>query len=90
MAGEPNAAAYWQSSYEDEDFPRVAEELYQQIKPLFEQLHAYVRRKLYQVYGPKYINLKGPIPAHLVGTWRGGDDKSIQLFLYSTHDLVTW
>jgi len=34
---------------------------------MYEQLHAYVRRKLYDKYGPDYINLKGPIPAHLLG-----------------------
>ncbi|XP_041460863.1 angiotensin-converting enzyme-like [Lytechinus variegatus] len=74
--GESNAATYWQSAYGNETFPVMVEELYQQIRPLYEQLHAYVRRKLYGVYGPKYINLRGPIPAHIVGnmwaqTWGG-------------------
>lgn len=44
------------------------EELYKTVEPLYQQLHAFVRRKLYNQYGPKYINLKGPIPAHLLGT----------------------
>ena len=25
------------------------------------------RRKLYNLYGPEYINLRGPIPAHILG-----------------------
>lgn len=34
---------------------------------MYLQLHAYVRRKLYENYGGEYINLNGPIPAHLLG-----------------------
>uniref|UniRef100_A0A8C7ZA79 Angiotensin-converting enzyme n=1 Tax=Oryzias sinensis TaxID=183150 RepID=A0A8C7ZA79_9TELE len=41
--------------------------LYKTIEPLYQHLHAFVRRKLYNQYGSKYINLKGPIPAHLLG-----------------------
>lgn len=39
-----------------------------QIKPLYEQLHAYVRHKLGQVYGPELISSTGSLPAHLLGT----------------------
>ena len=34
---------------------------------MYLELHAYVRRKLYEHYGSEYVNLKGPIPAHLLG-----------------------
>ncbi|GIQ98697.1 hypothetical protein CM15mP5_1320 [bacterium] len=30
------------------------------------ELHAYIRRKLHDVYGSEYIDLKGPLPAHLL------------------------
>lgn len=43
------------------------ENLFHQIEPLYLNLHAYVRRKLHQRYGDRYINLRGPIPAHLLG-----------------------
>ena len=36
---------------------------------MYEQLHAFVRRKLYEFYGPDYINLKAPIPAHILGNF---------------------
>ena len=36
---------------------------------MYLELHAYVRRKLYDVYGADYINLKGPIPAHILGEY---------------------
>lgn len=58
----------WRSWYETKNFEQVIEDLYQTIKPLYLNLHAFVRRQLYKQYGPKYINLKGPIPAHLLGT----------------------
>ncbi|KAM3859472.1 angiotensin-converting enzyme [Diretmus argenteus] len=58
---------YWRSWYETPTFEKDLETLYRTIEPLYQHLHAFVRRKLYNQYGPKYINLKGPIPAHLLG-----------------------
>lgn len=58
----------WRSWYESKTFEQDIEELYRTIEPLYQNLHAFVRRQLYKQYGPKYINLKGPIPAHLLGT----------------------
>lgn len=63
-----DTGAEWRSWYESETFEQDLEELYRTIEPLYKQLHAFVRRQLYNQYGPKYINLKGPIPAHLLGT----------------------
>ncbi|XP_072043034.1 angiotensin-converting enzyme-like [Amphiura filiformis] len=64
---QPDQGAYWRSWYEVEDLEAEVLKLYNQLKPFYQQLHAYVRRKLYNVYGSKYINLEGPIPAHLLG-----------------------
>ena len=41
--------------------------LYKEMAPLYEQLHAYVRRKLIQLYPGRGIDPKGPIPAHILG-----------------------
>uniref|UniRef100_A0AAY4A3H6 Angiotensin-converting enzyme n=1 Tax=Denticeps clupeoides TaxID=299321 RepID=A0AAY4A3H6_9TELE len=73
---------YWRSWYESPTFKDDVEQLYQTVRPLYENLHAFVRRKLYNYYGPKYINLKGPIPAHLLGnmwaqTWNNVYDMMI-------------
>lgn len=66
-SGFADTGAYWRSWYESDTFEQDLEELYKTIEPLYQNLHAFVRRKLYNQYGPKYINLKGPIPAHLLG-----------------------
>lgn len=67
-SGFADTGAYWRSWYESATFEQDIEDLYKTIEPLYQNLHAFVRRKLYNQYGPKYINLKGPIPAHLLGT----------------------
>ncbi|KAL6095238.1 ace [Pungitius sinensis] len=65
--GFEDTGADWRSWYESATFEQDIEGLYRTIEPLYQNLHAFVRRKLYDQYGPKYINLKGPIPAHLLG-----------------------
>ncbi|XP_054605073.1 angiotensin-converting enzyme [Nothobranchius furzeri] len=62
-----DTGAEWRSQYESPTFEQDIEKLYRTIEPLYLNLHAFVRRKLYNFYGPRYINLKGPIPAHLLG-----------------------
>ncbi|XP_060242521.1 angiotensin-converting enzyme isoform X2 [Meriones unguiculatus] len=65
--GFPDTGAYWRSLYESPSFEEDLERLYHQLEPLYLNLHAYVRRALHRRYGDKYINLRGPIPAHLLG-----------------------
>ncbi|CAL1599147.1 unnamed protein product [Knipowitschia caucasica] len=65
--GFADTGEYWRSWYESETFEKDLRDLYKTVEPLYLNLHAFVRRKLYDQYGPKYINLKGPIPAHLLG-----------------------
>ncbi|XP_077108784.1 angiotensin-converting enzyme isoform X2 [Ranitomeya variabilis] len=67
LDGFKDTGEYWRSWYDSPNFESDLEELYQELEPLYLNLHAYVRRKLYERYGEKYINLKGPIPAHLLG-----------------------
>ncbi|XP_036407894.1 angiotensin-converting enzyme-like [Megalops cyprinoides] len=82
MDGFADTGAYWRSWYESPSFQDDLEQLYRQVEPLYKNLHAFVRRRLYQHYGPKYINLRGPIPAHLLGnmwaqTWNNIYDMMI-------------
>uniref|UniRef100_A0A3P9JMD2 Angiotensin-converting enzyme n=1 Tax=Oryzias latipes TaxID=8090 RepID=A0A3P9JMD2_ORYLA len=63
-------------------FEKDLESLWMELEPLYQNVHAYVRRALYKKYGPQHINLKGPIPAHLLGnmwaeTWSGIMDFAI-------------
>uniref|UniRef100_A0A8B9ZHT4 Angiotensin-converting enzyme n=1 Tax=Anas platyrhynchos TaxID=8839 RepID=A0A8B9ZHT4_ANAPL len=67
MDGFEDTGSYWRSWYDSASFEDDLEHLYNQLEPLYLNLHAFVRRKLYDRYGPKYVNLKGPIPAHLLG-----------------------
>ncbi|KAI8778550.1 angiotensin-converting enzyme, partial [Biomphalaria glabrata] len=41
--------------------------LWTEVKPFYQQLHAYVRRKLRERYGSGIIGIDGAIPAHLLG-----------------------
>ncbi|XP_046683551.1 angiotensin-converting enzyme-like [Homalodisca vitripennis] len=68
-------AAKWIAKYETDDFENVIAKLMKKIRPLFKQLHAYVRRKLWLYYGKDstIIDLKGPIPASLLGNLWGLD-----------------
>ncbi|XP_020754572.1 angiotensin-converting enzyme isoform X2 [Odocoileus virginianus] len=57
----------WRSMYEMPFLEEELEQLFQELQPLYLNLHAYVRRALHRHYGPEVINLEGPIPAHLLG-----------------------
>lgn len=61
----------WRSRYETDDFEQDVMDLYAQLEPLYKELHAYMRRKLYDVYGPEHIDLRGPLPAHLLSDMWG-------------------
>ncbi|XP_051894867.1 angiotensin-converting enzyme isoform X2 [Pristis pectinata] len=67
LNGHADAGEFWRSFYDSKTFEADLEKIYNELKPLYQNLHAYVRRGLHKKYGDKYINLKGPIPAHLLG-----------------------
>ena len=46
------------------DFVREMERLYAEVKPLYEDLHCFVRARLRKKYGADKIGPKAPIPAH--------------------------
>lgn len=61
--------AMWRSKYDmpPDDFAKEVERLWQQVRPLYVSLHAYVRNKLRDKYGAQVVPANGPIPAHLLG-----------------------
>lgn len=65
--GHADNGAFWRSLYETPTFEQDLEALWAELQPLYLNLHAYVRRALFKKYGKEHINLKGPIPAHLLG-----------------------
>ncbi|MEP6862571.1 MAG: M2 family metallopeptidase [Deltaproteobacteria bacterium] len=67
--GFKDVAELWQAGYDmpaDKFAPEV-DRLWNQVKPLYTQLHCYARRKLNEKYGDKVVPKTGPIPAHLFG-----------------------
>lgn len=69
-AGYIDAGDSWRSMYEMPTLEQDLEQLFQELQPLYLNLHAYVRRALHRHYGPQHIHLEGPIPAHLLGEGR--------------------
>jgi peptidyl-dipeptidase A len=61
--------AMWRAKYDmtPEAFSQELERLWQQVRPLYEALHAYVRARLAERYGKNLVQQDGPIPAHLLG-----------------------
>jgi len=53
--------------YESDTFQEEMDETWLGLKPLYEQLHAYVRNKLHKYYGNDIVENGGPLPAHLLG-----------------------
>jgi peptidyl-dipeptidase A len=58
----------WRSKYDmpPDAFAKELDRLWEQVKPLYLSLHAYVRWKLREKYGD-VVPAQGPIPAHLLG-----------------------
>jgi peptidyl-dipeptidase A len=67
--GFSDLGAMWRSKYDmpPDAFARELDRLWEQVKPFYASLHAYVRRRLVEKYGPSVVPEKGPIPAHLLG-----------------------
>ncbi|XP_052805713.1 angiotensin-converting enzyme-like [Mya arenaria] len=64
---------YYRSWYEDPQFETDVRNLFDELAPLYDQLHIYVRRKLKEHYGANKFPTSGHIPAHLFGNmWAQG------------------
>lgn len=66
-----SATAYWTYPFESPNFRRETEHVWEEILPLYELIHAYVRRKLREFYGPDRINRNAPLPEHVLGNMYG-------------------
>ena len=93
--GFKDTGAMWRAKYdmEPDAFAAEMERLWQQVKPLYDSLYIYTRRKLSEKYGKDIVPPDGKIPAHLLGnmwaqTWgnvyqllkpEGGGDRGYDL-----------
>jgi peptidyl-dipeptidase A len=59
----------WRSNYDMSSaaFSKELDRLWEQVRPLYVSLHAYVRWKLAERYGREVVKERAPIPAHLLG-----------------------
>lgn len=67
--GFANTGEMWRAGYDmsPADFEKETDRLWAQVKPLYEELHCYVRGKLNAKYGDAVVPKNGPIPAQLLG-----------------------
>ena len=67
--GFTDVAAMWKSAYDmpADAFEAETDRLFNQLKPLYTQLHCYARGKLNGIYGDAVVPKTGPMPAHLLG-----------------------
>jgi peptidyl-dipeptidase A len=67
--GFADTGAMWRSKYDmpPDEFAKELDRLWNQVRPLYVSLHAYVRNKLREHYGDAVVPANGPIPAHLLG-----------------------
>src|SRR5437763_9493696 len=66
--GFADTGAMWRSKYDmpPDAFTKELDRLWDQVRPLYLELHAYVRMKLREKYGA-VVPANGPITAHLLG-----------------------
>lgn len=67
--GFPDTGTMWRSGYDmpPEEFAKLTDKLWADVKPLYVALHTYVRRKLNEKYGDAVQAKTGPIRADLLG-----------------------
>jgi len=67
--GYKDLGVMWRARYDmaPEEFDAVAEKLWQQVKPLYDELHCHTRAALAKKYGEDKVPAGQPIPAQLLG-----------------------
>jgi peptidyl-dipeptidase A len=67
--GHRDLGELWRSGYDmsPTELEADTERLWQEVKPLYDELHCYVRARLAKFYGADRVPPGKPIPAHLLG-----------------------
>ena len=67
--GFADTGAMWRSKYDmpPDDFAGEVDRLWDQVKPLYDDLQCHVRAELSEHYGADGVDPTGPIPAHVLG-----------------------
>ncbi len=77
--GSRDLGELWRSAYDmsPAEFEAETDRLWTQVKPLYDQLHCYVRGKLSKKFGADKVAATGPLPAHLLGNMWAQDWSNI-------------
>ena len=67
--GFTDTGAMWRSKYDmpADDFAKLTDKIWAEVKPLYDELHCYTRAKLNEKYGDAVQPATGPIRADLLG-----------------------
>ena len=67
--GFADTGAMWRSKYDmpADDFAKLTDKIWAEVKPLYDELHCYTRTKLNETYGAEVQPASGPIRADLLG-----------------------
>jgi len=67
--GAPDLGVLWRSAYDmtPAELEHETQRLWLQVKPLYDELHCFVRRRLSEKFGKDVVSPTGPMPAHLLG-----------------------
>ncbi|ETN62918.1 angiotensin-converting enzyme 9 [Anopheles darlingi] len=65
--GYEDYGALWRSKYDDPKLRETLERLWREVEPLYDELHTYVRYRLFDLYGDRMDRDNPMIPAHLLG-----------------------
>jgi peptidyl-dipeptidase A len=67
--GHADLGALWRAKYDmsEAEFDADTTRLWEQVKPLYDELHCHVRAKLGEHYGEDKVPQDSPIPAHILG-----------------------
>ena len=67
--GYGNLGEMWRAGFDmsPAEFRTETNRLWEQVKPLYDELHCHVRAELGEIYGADKVPQDGPIPAHILG-----------------------
>ena len=67
--GYNNLGEMWRAGFDmsPDEFRAETNRLWDQVKPLYDELHCHVRAQLGDIYGTDKVPQDGPIPAHILG-----------------------
>ncbi|KRZ80967.1 Angiotensin-converting enzyme [Trichinella papuae] len=73
LNGLKHGGEIWQNTYgEKVNLIHLLEKIYDEVRPLYDQLHAYIRNQLRKQYA-SFMHQDGQIPAHLLAKFSTGD-----------------